>query len=1089
MSSKEKSSRHNQADLNRLSARPTPDDLDMLAPQQHPSAATIQLVTADPNKLNPRQIRQLHQTIGNQAVKRLLTQTETRATEKTPPVQRQQPSNSEGRPLPSDLADKLSPYGQAVQQARIHPSAPNVKPGALATTEGNDIFLSASAPALDSPGGTLLIAHEVAHVVQQNGTGPVMRAVDAEAAADEAAVAVLAGQPLPALGHAEGPQHFEAQWHQATLTNAMQGLGFTDREAETAYFSNWMRDVSQAFVPIASSTIGVDATYSLLELLSLWKFGRSFTPDQMGVYNPAEHIDNPAGQINTDLLQFDLQYDERGLPIYNPESGGQGTVEVAGRGEFNTPFETLGSQDIASLFAVDEAGLPAYMERSREYIKDEIHAALGAGRTEEGLLHIGNFSHTVQDLFAHSNWVEIAVSRIIQSGQVDLSETPAAQQMAEREAQGLPPIENFAAEIADAEGNVRPMLMTGTFTTTDTIISIKEEVTNLLAGLDPFAEKSDEKKWKFVRAVLEKVEDSIDEGTAGEIFTAHLDAIVDNLGSFLSEQAGELAHEGGQAASDFVGGGIAGDILEGGAELLGEGAQWAIGEGQELYHDDMHDLISEIVDELGPAVPLVEMAVYVKEGTGKLAEAWKQLKDWAKGLPDMVKEWLLPKLVAAEKKFKEAIKKVVTEAYEAGVRLVIDTVEGMSADTDTAETNVQVQLEDLRAKLDNALSEIDSDAARNVKRQLFDMPINQLSGYISSGQFRDLLAGLSNAKQREELAEMGERISQLANIPEWARAGASHSQVAKDHADSPFFGAAFTMANAADNILVGLVREAWGTDQAAPGLEANYGVIDPDNPGDHDSFLETRAKGAQVLAEGHPEEAEPARQLIEALDAASAIPGATDYVGPYIQDAIDKLRENPWSNESLAAVNEVINQMKAWLEIVREEGDVWLIASIDSSIGWITRQIGENLEIDATHPWAHEGHDHEHSEHDRHHDHNAHGPEPDADHGRTEAYYERQINTLNRYRGQRNRLAQSNVNAEVERPTELGHPLNEAADRIDDPEERIYAEVDRIFAHPYDSNWWWDSLVSWANSNKNVLAGYIMARNSGRAHHHHHGEH
>ena len=96
-------------------------------------------------------------------------------------------------------------------------------------------------------------------------------------------------------------------------------------------------------------------------------------------------------------------------------------MEAEGRGTLARAetFESIGSQDIAALFAVDAAGLPAYMDRSREYIKSEIDAAIAAGRTEAGLMHVGNFSHTVQDLFAHSNWIEIAVARVIQSGQCD----------------------------------------------------------------------------------------------------------------------------------------------------------------------------------------------------------------------------------------------------------------------------------------------------------------------------------------------------------------------------------------------------------------------------------------------------------------------------------------------------------------------------------------------------------------------------------------------------------------------------------------------------------------------------------------------
>jgi hypothetical protein len=49
------------------------------------------------------------------------------------------------------------------------------------------------------------------------------------------------------------------------------------------------------------------------------------------------------------------------------------------------------------------------------------------------------------------------------------------------------------------------------------------------------------------------------------------------------------------------------------------------------------------------------------------------------------------------------------------------------------------------------------------------------------------------------------------------------------------------------------------------------------------------------------------------------------------------------------------------------------------------------------------------------------------------------------------------------------------------PKERFRAEVDRIFGHPYDSNWWVPIVVGWAKKNPHVLGQYIRDRNEGKA--------
>lgn len=107
-----------------------------------------------------------------------------------------------GQPLPEDIAQ---PMGQAMgadlSDVRIHtgdePAALARSVQATAFTVGRDIFFGAGRYAPDSPSGQRLLAHELAHTVQDDGggsgAGPVIGRVSdpAEAEADRVADSVL----------------------------------------------------------------------------------------------------------------------------------------------------------------------------------------------------------------------------------------------------------------------------------------------------------------------------------------------------------------------------------------------------------------------------------------------------------------------------------------------------------------------------------------------------------------------------------------------------------------------------------------------------------------------------------------------------------------------------------------------------------------------------------------------------------------------------------------------------------------------------------------------------------------------------------
>lgn len=129
---------------------------------------------------------------------------------------------------------------------------------------------------------------------------------------------------------------------------------------------------------------------ALIDILAEEHFGPGFPvgdlPGQsyrLGVYVPAEHIDNPAGTKD----ESDL--DPRYRPAYQASEGG---VEQTGT----------------------RVGLRRYIAQSVDYIKSELAAACHAMSPAHGidgrrvqLMHLGNALHTLEDYFAHSNFTEL----------------------------------------------------------------------------------------------------------------------------------------------------------------------------------------------------------------------------------------------------------------------------------------------------------------------------------------------------------------------------------------------------------------------------------------------------------------------------------------------------------------------------------------------------------------------------------------------------------------------------------------------------------------------------------------------------------
>ncbi|MCK6587631.1 MAG: type VI secretion system tip protein VgrG [Polyangiaceae bacterium] len=168
---------------------------------------------------------------------------------------------------------------------------------------------------------------------------------------------------------------------------------FSDGDRTEIYFGNWLRDFSQAIVPLLLRVFTRKTLTSVLDLLARQKFGDTpnfhATEARLGVYRAREHIDSPYGL--EDGKPLDPLLDSAPLPF-----------EL----EFN--HSTWLRNHIAT------PG-PGYITAA-EYIEEELRAAISAKDTPEGRRRMGQALHTLEDFYAHSNFIEVALHACGETG-------------------------------------------------------------------------------------------------------------------------------------------------------------------------------------------------------------------------------------------------------------------------------------------------------------------------------------------------------------------------------------------------------------------------------------------------------------------------------------------------------------------------------------------------------------------------------------------------------------------------------------------------------------------------------------------------
>jgi hypothetical protein len=322
-------------------------------------------------------------------------------------------------------------FGYDFSQVRLHADdASHAAAGALdaeAFTVGDHILLGAGQREPARGGDRWLLAHELTHVVQQRsgavdgtqryGELSVSDPNDRfERAAETTADAVMSRDPArwpaasvttpapPTRASGGTPQRFLAgeEGHQGIEEAALEKAGLSKDEAHETYFGNWMRDFSQLLPTEGSNALRRE----FIKVLATGEFGRAPTDEELGHYLASEHVDRPNGGDSAESPDIDADH----------RAARRAKLSQSQRAWFDEE-QTAGFQAKIKA-AATASGLPDYIERAKEHAKRQIAEAARLGRHEGGEHALGNGLHAVEDYFAHSNFVEVALAQLVAEKQV-----------------------------------------------------------------------------------------------------------------------------------------------------------------------------------------------------------------------------------------------------------------------------------------------------------------------------------------------------------------------------------------------------------------------------------------------------------------------------------------------------------------------------------------------------------------------------------------------------------------------------------------------------------------------------------------------
>ncbi|WP_049870401.1 HET-C-related protein [Pseudomonas cremoricolorata] len=231
-------------------------------------------------------------------------------------------------------------------------------------------------------------------------TLPTNSAAPSEVDTVDAAPALLASR-LFGAGEGNGTHSFG----HGRIAKALGNVGFTREQIDAIYFGNWLRDYSQLVDPKIVRTqdapkdfpskLSREVLTEVVDLLALKEFhhlqqddrGRAFytvTPQVLGVYKPSEHIDNP----------LTLDADAKDPRSIDPD------------------FEPLVLADSPQAQIDEQRAMRRHIDDAVDFMYNKMIEAMSEGPTPKGLREFGAGLHTLEDFFAHSNFVELSLRKV-----------------------------------------------------------------------------------------------------------------------------------------------------------------------------------------------------------------------------------------------------------------------------------------------------------------------------------------------------------------------------------------------------------------------------------------------------------------------------------------------------------------------------------------------------------------------------------------------------------------------------------------------------------------------------------------------------
>ena len=390
-------------------------------------------------------------------------------------------SSGGGAALPAGVSEQLgAAYGADMSGVRVHDDASShsaaASMDASAFTYGKDIYFGAGQYQPGTADGDHVLAHEAAHVAQQDGQvhrhladdaaqGKAELGAESDSAETEASAAADAVASGGSFSVSRGPakiRRFSATGHARHTERALSHMGLSaqeDRygvsEVRSARSGNWERDLSQCVLP-ATRDLGVlDPIMHVLNILSLKDFGRPINLAEFGGYDPVEHMDNPAdlrasgafaqggsveGNLDADQEQ---QETVNGIPAADEATDeARDRTGWAGQLPDGTDVDPryrathdrldgpggpgMAMEDPSSIaFSVDNTGIPVYMSTSKQMLKEQLHNCIRLGRRGNdgrGPRLFSSAVHIMQDYYAHSNFSEIAINILLREGAVEIAD-------------------------------------------------------------------------------------------------------------------------------------------------------------------------------------------------------------------------------------------------------------------------------------------------------------------------------------------------------------------------------------------------------------------------------------------------------------------------------------------------------------------------------------------------------------------------------------------------------------------------------------------------------------------------------------------